>query len=59
MLVQVIDGPLRGVKGRLLREERHARLVVSITLIQRAVAIELDARNIVPTSEDLDLCLAL
>jgi transcription termination/antitermination protein NusG len=56
MLVEVINGPLQGVKGRLIREARHSRLVLSITLIQRAVAIEIDADNIAPASAELDLC---
>ena len=58
MLVEVIHGPLQGVKGRLVREARHARLVLSITLIQRAVAIEISADSVAPASNDLDLCLA-
>ena len=48
MLVEVINGPLQGVKGRLIREARFARLVLSITLIQRAVAIEIDADHVAP-----------
>jgi len=47
-LVEVINGPLKGVKGRLLREARNLRLVLNVTLIQRAVAIEIDAENVVP-----------
>jgi len=58
MLVEVIRGPLQGVKGRFVREARNARLVLSITLIQRAVAIEIDAGNVASASNDLDLCLA-
>lgn len=58
MLVEIIDGPLRGVKGRLVREARCARLVLSITLIQRAVAIEINANSVAPASEKLDFCLA-
>ncbi len=48
MLVEVIRGPLQGVKGRLVREARHCRLVVSISLLQRAVAIEIDAASVAP-----------
>jgi transcription antitermination factor NusG len=58
MLVEVVHGPLRGVKGRLVREARYARLVISVTLIQRAVAIEIDASSVAPTSNDWDSCLA-
>jgi transcription termination/antitermination protein NusG len=46
MLVEVIRGPLRGVKGRLVREKRACRLVLSISLIQRAVTIEIDATSV-------------
>ena len=46
MLVEVIRGPLRGVKGRLVREARPCRLVLSISLIQRAVTIEIDAASV-------------
>lgn len=56
MLVEVIHGPLQGVKGRLVREARHSRLVLSISLIQRAVAIEIDADSVAPVSVNLDVC---
>ena len=46
MLVEVIRGPLQGVKGRLVREARSCRLVLSISLIQRAVTIEIDAASL-------------
>ena len=45
-LVEVIRGPLQGVKGRLVREARACRLVLSISLIQRAVSIEIDAASV-------------
>ena len=48
MFVEVIRGPLQGIKGRLIREARYARLVLSITLIQRAVAIEINADHVAP-----------
>ena len=54
MLVEVIRGPLQGVKGRLVREARPCRLVLSISLIQRAVAIEIDAASVTPV-EPIDL----
>ena len=46
MLVEVIRGPLQGVKGRLVREARPCRLVLGISLIQRAVTIEIDAASV-------------
>ena len=48
MLVNVVDGPLRGIKGRLIRESRHCRLVLSVMLIQRSVSIQIDADCVVP-----------
>jgi len=46
MFVEVTRGPLQGVKGRLVREARSCRLVLSISLIQRAVTIEIDAASV-------------
>lgn len=48
MPVEVIRGPLQGVKGRLVRHSRHCRVVVSISLIQQAVVVEIDAASIAP-----------
>jgi len=48
MLVQVMTGPLEGVRGRLIREARQSRLVLNISLIQRAVAVEIDATDVAP-----------
>ena len=47
MIVEVIRGPLQGVKGRLVRKARACRLVVSISLIQHAVTIEITAANVI------------
>ena len=43
--MEVIRGPLQGVKGRLVREAGLAVSVLSISLIQRAVSIEIDAAS--------------
>jgi transcription antitermination factor NusG len=56
MLVEVTNGPLRGVKGRLIRETRHARLVLSVSLIQRSVAVEIDVDSVVSAQVDVSLC---
>ena len=45
MLVEVISGPLKGVKGRLVREASRSRLVLRMSLIQRAVSIEIDRES--------------
>jgi hypothetical protein len=43
-----VRGPLDGVRGVLVRKDRRARLVVSVHLIQQAVAVELDADDVRP-----------
>jgi transcription antitermination factor NusG len=45
-LVEVKQGPLQGVKGVLVRHARPYRLVLSIKLIQRVVAVEVDASDV-------------
>jgi transcription antitermination factor NusG len=50
------NGPLRAVKGRLIREARDARLALSVSLIQRSVAVEIDVDSVVPAQCDIGLC---
>lgn len=40
--VRIEFGPLRGIEGVMLLAKNEQRLVVSITLLQRAVAVEID-----------------
>ena len=40
--VRVMEGPLAGVEGYLVREKPPTRLVINIDLIQRAVSVEVD-----------------
>jgi transcriptional antiterminator NusG len=47
-LVKVTKGPMQGVKGVFVRHARPYRLVLSINLIQQAVAVEIDASSVVP-----------
>jgi transcription antitermination factor NusG len=51
-LVEVVRGPLQGAKGRLLRCARLCRVVISISLIQQAVAVEIDSSCIAPSIEE-------
>lgn len=48
MAVEVIRGPLEGIRGVLLRKERQYRLVISVHLIKQAAAVEIDAADVVP-----------
>lgn len=46
--VRIESGPLRGVVGILCQFKDNHRLVVSITLLQRSVAVEVDSTSITP-----------
>jgi transcription antitermination factor NusG len=46
MNVSVVSGPLRGVTGKLVRKGPHARLVLAVDLIGRAVSVEIDAADV-------------
>ena len=48
MMVEVIRGPLMGVRGRLLRKDREFRVVLSVTLIRQSVSVEIDAADVTP-----------
>jgi transcription antitermination factor NusG len=50
MRVEVIRGPLAGVRGVLIRKGARARLVIGVTLIHQAASVELDALDVVPVS---------
>jgi transcription antitermination factor NusG len=44
--VKVTKGPMAGLQGVLKRKKGNARLVVSIELIQRAIAVEIDEDDV-------------
>lgn len=46
--VRVDRGPLRGLEGTLLRGADGTRLVVSVELLQRSIAAELDPEMVTP-----------
>lgn len=48
MMVEVVRGPLQGVKGMLLRKEKRHRLILGVRLIQQAAAVEIGTGDIVP-----------
>jgi transcription antitermination factor NusG len=48
MEVEVVRGPLEGVRGLLICKGRHARLVIAIHLICQAASVELDAEDVQP-----------
>ena len=52
--VSIQHGPLRGLEGILLVLKGHHRIVVSVSLLQRSVALELDGSWVSPTSPQLE-----
>ena len=46
--VEVIRGPLQGMKGILLRRRGKYRFVISLDLIMRSMVVDLDAADVVP-----------
>jgi transcription antitermination factor NusG len=48
--VEIMAGPLAGAVGTLLKVKNDYRLIVSITLLQRSVAVEVDRESVVPMS---------
>jgi transcription antitermination factor NusG len=48
--VRVSSGPLRGAEGTLVRVKNADRLVVSLSLLRRSAAVEIDASSVVSIS---------
>jgi transcriptional antiterminator NusG len=51
--VMITEGPLAGVFGMLVRAKSALRLVITIELLQRSVAVEVDANSIRPVTARL------
>ena len=50
--VKIARGPLAGVEGILAKVKGHERLVLSVTLLQRSIAVEIDEEWVQPVSSD-------
>jgi transcription antitermination factor NusG len=48
MLVEVAKGPLKGVRGLLVRKGKRHRLVIAVHLIQQAASVEMYDSDVVP-----------
>jgi len=44
--IRVKGGPLAGIEGILVRKKNQWRLVVSVELLQKSVAVEVDAAEV-------------
>jgi transcription antitermination factor NusG len=51
--VWIERGPIAGVGGVVLESKSGRRLIVSVTLLRRSVAVELDADWVRPLARDL------
>ena len=54
--VRIEEGPLSGVEGILLSFRGHQRLVLSVTLLQRSVAVQVDAAWVLPMPQQHRSC---
>ena len=50
MEVEVVRGPLAGVRGRLVRKDRAASLVLSVNLIQQAAVVHVHPADVRPVA---------
>ena len=50
--VSIVGGPLAGVEGIIVNTEKVYRLIVSVSLLQRAVAVEIDRNWAHPVNDD-------
>jgi transcription antitermination factor NusG len=46
--VEVVRGPLRGARGRLVRKDRTVRVVLSVNLVRQSVCVEIPAAHVAP-----------
>jgi transcription antitermination factor NusG len=46
--VEVRNGPLQGMTGILLRRQNKYRVVISVDLIMRSMAVEVEAKDVMP-----------
>jgi transcription antitermination factor NusG len=46
--VRITAGPMQGLQGILLRKRGKPRVVISVDLIMRSVAIDIDAAEVEP-----------
>jgi transcription antitermination factor NusG len=46
--VEIRNGPMQGMTGILLRRQNECRVVISVDLIMRSMAVEVEAEDVVP-----------
>ncbi len=50
--IGIEEGPLRGVRGTLLEIKGRERLVLSVTILRRSIAVEVDRQWVTPLAQD-------
>lgn len=45
--VEITSGPLQGLRGKVLRKNNHFRVILSVDLLQRSIAVDIDAADVV------------
>lgn len=53
--VRVTRGTLQGLEGILVRKKNQFRLVLSVEMLAKSVAVEIDATDVKPVSDRIDL----
>jgi transcription antitermination factor NusG len=53
--VEVAEGPLRGVVGQLIRFKGECQLVLSLSMLQRSVAVAVERRWVRPCRQGMDI----
>lgn len=46
--VEVVRGPLAGIRGRLVRKGSNAHLVIAVEAVNQAVSVQVDAADVLP-----------
>jgi len=49
--VRVVSGALEGLKGVVIRNKNHCRIIVSVHLIHQSVSVEIDAELVEPLDD--------
>ena len=45
--VEIIKGPLSGIRGRLIRRERHHYVIIGVQLLQQGATVSIDVDDVV------------
>jgi transcription antitermination factor NusG len=58
ILIQVETGPMAGIRGIYNRTQDKHRLVISVTILQRSVAIQLSADTVITMADEVDKAIS-